>query len=134
MKEHAADGIYIHICEICGKVFKSRKMFGLHIQKNHEIYDFPNKPKHQYIDTDRNHECDTCGKSFKKSGHLKVHTRLHTAVKPFKCDVCLQAFTSKCDLTRHIRIHTGETPYQCHICEMEFSLRRQYNCHMKKEH
>lgn len=31
--------------------------------------------------------CETCGKSFKRSMSLKVHSLQHSGEKPFKCEV-----------------------------------------------
>lgn len=33
--------------------------------------------------------CETCGKSFKRSMSLKVHSLQHSGEKPFRCEVSL---------------------------------------------
>lgn len=39
--------------------------------------------------------CETCGKSFKRSMSLKVHSLQHSGEKPFKCEVKKKALSEK---------------------------------------
>ena len=62
---------------------------------------------------DRPFTCDTRGKSFAQSGHLKAHKMTHTGIKPFTCDTCGKSFADKRNLSVHISIHTGVTVCAC---------------------
>ena len=35
----------------------------------------------------RNHECETCHKTFSKVSLLNRHMKLHSGIKPFECNV-----------------------------------------------
>lgn len=48
-----------------------------------------------------------CGRVFKRSEHLKRHSRTHSGERPFECpiDGCGKRFSRSDNLTQHIRIH-----------------------------
>ena len=80
------------------------------------------------------HECDVCEKSFRRSGGLKRHVRIHTNEKPYECDVCEMSFRDSCTLKSHMRIHTNEKPYECDVCEMKFRRSDNLKVHMRRWH
>ena len=49
------------------------------------------------------HECDVCEKSFRTSGVLKVHMRIHTNEKPYECHVCEKRYRRSDHLKIHMR-------------------------------
>ncbi|XP_043525799.1 putative uncharacterized protein DDB_G0282499 isoform X2 [Frieseomelitta varia] len=53
----------------------------------------------------------SCGKAFLTSYSLKIHTRVHTKVKPFECNHkgCEKAFNTLYRLRAHQRLHSGNT-------------------------
>ncbi|XP_064820275.1 zinc finger protein 418-like [Oncorhynchus masou masou] len=65
--------------------------------------------------------CHQCGKSFRSSGKLKNHQRVHTREKPFHCATCGKSFREKFNLTRHEKVHSGEKPYHCTQCGKSFN-------------
>ena len=56
--------------------------------------------------------------SFKESGNLGVHVKIHTDQREFKCshDGCEKKFITKGHLQTHELIHTGERPFKCDLC------------------
>ena len=80
------------------------------------------------------HECDVCEKSFRRSGGLKLHMRIHTNEKPYECDVCEKCFRQAGTLKDHMRIHANEKPYECDVCEKCFRTSGQLKVHVRRYH
>ena len=95
-----------HVCDICKKTFKSKRILCYHTK----------------IHTgEKPYECDICRKTFIWNGDLVNHRRTHTGEKPYKCDMCEKTFTQRSNLTTHKKIHTDEKVYSCEICQKSFS-------------
>uniref|UniRef100_A0A8D8GZ91 Zinc finger and SCAN domain-containing protein 2 n=1 Tax=Culex pipiens TaxID=7175 RepID=A0A8D8GZ91_CULPI len=78
-----------HPCDICDKLFKSKKTLKKHrlIHAEDRVY-FP---------------CSVCEKSLKSMAALRVHMRIHTQEKPHACHICGQGFAYKCLVKPHIK-------------------------------
>lgn len=60
------------------------------------------------IESERNYECNFCGKLFTRSNTLSYHLKVHNDEKPFKCSSCDKAFREQYRLTKHQRTHVKD--------------------------
>ena len=67
------------------------------------------------------HECDVCGHSFRYRSALALHTRVHTAEKPYECIECGMKFANRTILRNHMSVHkTDRAIFQCDQCDKCF--------------
>ncbi|XP_055626151.1 serendipity locus protein H-1-like [Toxorhynchites rutilus septentrionalis] len=62
------------------------------------------------IDSERNYECNFCGKLFTRSNTLSYHLKVHNDEKPYKCGSCDKAFREQYRLTKHQKTHARDFP------------------------
>jgi len=67
------------------------------------------KAPHRRLYFSKNFRCESCGKHFSRSDHVKRHMQLHTGDRPFACEVCDKTFGRRDKLTAHQRTHVGKT-------------------------
>lgn len=60
------------------------------------------------VDSERNYECNFCGKLFTRSNTLSYHLKVHNDEKPYKCGSCDKAFREQYRLTKHQKTHTRD--------------------------
>ncbi|XP_066297596.1 uncharacterized protein [Branchiostoma lanceolatum] len=104
-------------CSTCNKSFTDHDQFRVHVQEEHVNH--------------KVHECEKCHATFKYSGALKTHMRVHTGEKPFACDKCGSRFTQLGNLHRHKKTHDGLKPYQCGLCNARFTRLGSVQEHLK---
>lgn len=66
------------------------------------------------------YQCVTCGKGFTRLSSLKRHTEAQICQKPHQCVICGKGFGKLSNLERHKWVHTGKKPYQCITCGKNF--------------
>ena len=96
------DNLQVEVNENCG------------LEENNYYLDEPrwnnfNNPNGEFK-LDRNHNCESCGKSFKAASALKLHIRtVHEGHKDYTCISCGKCFPRLYHLKRHVkRVHEGK--------------------------
>ena len=87
-------------CNICGVIFKERKLLRRHKKNVHGKTDAEG-----IAAAPKKFECDKCGKDFSANDYLQEHRRRsHSIFKqaPVDCDVCGESFRNKIQLNRHM--------------------------------
>ena len=75
-------------------------------------------------------KCDTCGKSFSHSHHLRVRIKtIHECKKDFTCDSCQKLFCH----SHHLREnnHEDQKDFKCDTCAKLFSHSHHLRVHIK---
>ena len=83
------------------------------------------------------YKCKDCPEKFTKQHDLKLHTRVHSGVKPYSCKFkdCGEKFIMPLDLKFHISIaHTKKPLVFCEICDKPFSEPEHLQAHMFRCH
>ena len=84
--------------------------------------------------TEKDFVCDVCSKVFARRASLRVHTRLHTGVRPYSCADCGRSFSDYSVYVRHRRTHTHERPYACPECGYRFTQSGNLLRHRRNQH
>ncbi|XP_070194231.1 zinc finger protein 557-like isoform X2 [Littorina saxatilis] len=126
VKKRGGDG-GSHVCELCGKTFKSRRNMRIHIQTLHT---------ENYV---WKHKCEFCPKTFRNRGECVAHSSTHDNVKLYLCCHCGKSFRHKQSLTRHGLDCGVQRPRKvprldCEVCHKEFRKRTSLVEHVRALH
>lgn len=109
-------------CNLCNENFKTA-----YVLKNHILAHDKKRPSVL---------CQYCGKAYKSSGSLHVHTQNIHHGRTFACTwpECQRRFTQKAHQESHLRRHVGDRPFKCEKCCDSFYDRRDLRNHMHSFH
>ncbi|KAK7493315.1 hypothetical protein BaRGS_00015441 [Batillaria attramentaria] len=108
-------------CEVCGRLFHSKRRVQMHIRCAHEAKRF---------------KCSYCPKMLKNKSGLKAHESIHSGELPFECQECDAKFRLRGDLTKHTyKVHevTGRN-WNCQDCNASFRIKNELAAHVRKVH
>ncbi|PKU34853.1 hypothetical protein llap_14844 [Limosa lapponica baueri] len=147
-------------CEKCPRVFNTRWYLEKHMNVTHRRMQICDKcgkkfvleselSLHQQTDCEKNIQCVSCNKSFKKLWSLHEHIKIvhGYAEKKFSCEICEKKFYTmahvrkhmNCDerfqykyqLRSHMSIHIGHKQFMCQWCGKDFNMKQYFDEHMK---
>ncbi|XP_066297647.1 zinc finger protein 569-like isoform X2 [Branchiostoma lanceolatum] len=111
----------------CGKTFKAKKVYKLHMKAHNECNDatmqqIENMDKDGQ-DNENKIACpvEGCGKKFKNKKVFKLHMQGHNDNYPFRCEICNFGCFQQRKLREHTAsVHIGIPVCFCPICGKEF--------------
>ena len=77
----------------------------------------------------RGHECDFCEKVFRYP-----YTCVRTRTRDRTNSMCARSFRTSGVLKVHVRIHANEKPYECDVCEKRYRQSSGLKYHMRTQH
>ncbi|KAM7356427.1 zinc finger Y-chromosomal protein 1 [Cochliomyia hominivorax] len=120
---HYGPALKSHMCEVCGKVFKSSAVLNDHRYTHFDKTELP-------------FACDEagCAKRFSNKEKLKVHKMRHAGIKNFICPYCGMRKTTRNELKIHINYHTLERTWPCRFCPKVCNSAGNLKMHIKNMH
>ncbi|XP_031202308.1 zinc finger protein 652-like [Mastomys coucha] len=105
---------HMQICDKCGKKFVLESELSLH----------------QQTDCEKNIQCVSCNKSFKKLCSLHEHIKIvhGYAEKKFACEIC-EKFYTMAHVRKHMVAHTKDMPFTCETCGKAFKCSMSLKVH-----
>ncbi|XP_055334129.1 zinc finger protein 287-like isoform X1 [Paramacrobiotus metropolitanus] len=124
LQQHSKTHKEVHVCNICGAVFRSK------------YYLVQHEPVHR---SDYSFKCDLCDKTFKRSSNLWQHKMIvHTDKvrkqrKAKREEMRRKGVVSKYKCPRQ-RMRFEEFPYKCEECRLGWMLLGNLQQHQRKKH
>ncbi|TRZ04381.1 hypothetical protein DNTS_017636, partial [Danionella cerebrum] len=120
-------------CKKCPRVFNNRWYLEKHVNVTHNRMQICNKCGKRFVleselllhhqtNCERNIQCVTCGKAFKKLWSLHEHNKIvhGYAEKKFSCEICEKKFYTMAHVRKHMVAHTKDMPFTCETCGKSF--------------
>ncbi|XP_035804181.2 zinc finger protein 583-like isoform X2 [Amphiprion ocellaris] len=139
-----------HVCETCGKSFRSLPYLILHQRKHRERQPRERQPsvcsycgkqfgtkvclKAHMVRHTGGYPCQLCGKKFYQKTYLKWHLNKHAGQEPYLCDTCGKGWPSAAQLERHMVQHTEERPFKCEDCGATYKRGSHLMAHRRAKH
>lgn len=120
---HEGPELKTHMCEVCGKVFKSSAVLTDHRYTHYDKMQLP-------------YACqeEGCTKRFSNKEKLKIHKMRHAGIKNFICPYCGMRKTTRNELKIHINYHTLERTWSCRFCPKVCNSAGNLKTHVKNMH
>uniref|UniRef100_A0A8C9ENN2 Zinc finger and BTB domain containing 47 n=1 Tax=Pavo cristatus TaxID=9049 RepID=A0A8C9ENN2_PAVCR len=133
-------------CKKCPRVFNNRWYLEKHMNVTHSRMQICDKCGkrflleselllHHQTDCEKNIQCVTCGKGFKKLWSLHEHNKIvhGYAEKKFSCEICEKKFYTMAHVRKHMVAAASlcEKPYICEICGKSFTSRPNMKRHRR---
>ncbi|NWR24553.1 ZN652 protein, partial [Emberiza fucata] len=147
-------------CKKCPRIFNNRWYLEKHMNVTHSRMQICDKCGkrflleselllHHQTDCEKNIQCVTCGKGFKKLWSLHEHNKIvhGYAEKKFSCEICEKKFYTMAHVRKHMVAHTKDMPFTCETCGKSFkrsmslkvhslqhSGEKPFKCEVRQEH
>ncbi|KAF6197586.1 hypothetical protein GE061_008551 [Apolygus lucorum] len=105
---------YNFLCEICSKMFNTRRKLGAHRYTHSGLKPFV---------------CDNCSKGFTSKFKLVRHLLIHSNAPLYHCNLCTRAFHRKDHLKTHLRTHGPQKTISCETCSKKYSCEASFKRH-----
>ena len=111
-------------CAFCSNMFSNLSNLKAHVRRKHSE-DFLIK----------DHECETCKKTYRFKENLMRHRKDVHSGKNYKCDFCGDSFTTEGNLKRHRRTnHLKPNIKECEFCDFKHRNKKQIMKHQRLNH
>ncbi|XP_062841757.1 zinc finger and BTB domain-containing protein 47 [Trichomycterus rosablanca] len=134
----------MQICNQCGKRFILESELLLHHQTSCEkniqcvtcgkefkkLWSLHEHNKVVHGYAEKKFSCEVCEKKFYTMAHVRKHMVAHTKDMPFTCETCGKSFKRSMSLKVHSLQHSGEKPFRCENCSERFQYKYQLRSHM----
>lgn len=109
-------------CKICKKSFRSRNFLRIHEERTHDVV------------RKKKLKCDICGTYFANITSIEEHMDgTHSNSRKYSCSTCGKTYKTKRTLRNHLQLHTTKKPYKCSFegCEQYFRSTSTRNHHTR---
>ena len=131
-----------HLCDVCSKIFNSKKLLTDHFGSNHKNYiaaqqkiQAPMLEKHEIMKSKV--DCSSCCKRVGEK-YLALHKKKYCGRKKgYTCDICMKSVRN---LEKHIKLYCvavkkkNEKEHTCEICDKTFSTSITLSEHLENVH